>query len=404
LLGHLGEDLGGRLLRNGLRLRNGRFLSRCLGCSRLLFGSQQRLGLGQEGRSGAASLLFLRSTLHGLARLFGVALGLRRSLGLAPNVDAPARQLGRQPCVLSFLADGQRERTVRHDHLGLLGLAIEDDAHYPGRAQGTGDERLLVVRPGHDVDLFAVQLVHDVLYAHATHPDTGAHRIHARLQRSNRHLGPRSRLAGDGLDLHGAVIDLGDLQLEQAAQKPLVAARGNDLRPAARALHFRQVDPQTLVEAIVLARNLLAPRQQSLRLAEADGHTPGTRVNTAHHAVGQFSHTVGKLKVDGVALRLADALHDHLLGRLRGDAAKVPRLDLRLEDVPQPHCRVLLLCISQRDLRVRVLHLGHDDAVHKDARLTGLAIDAYPDVLVRSVVLLVGGDQRSLDRLDDHFR
>ena len=44
------------------------------------------------------------------------------------------------------------------------------------------------------------------------------------------------RLAGDRLDLHGAGVDLGHLELEQAAQESLVGAADQDLgtlgRPA----------------------------------------------------------------------------------------------------------------------------------------------------------------------------
>ena len=108
--------------------------------------------------------------------------------GLATDVHAPARQLGGQAGVLPLLADGQRQGVVGHDHLGLFRLVIQDDALHLGRAEGVGDERLLVLRPGHHVDLFAVQLVDDVLDAHTAHADARAHRVDPRLQRGHGHL------------------------------------------------------------------------------------------------------------------------------------------------------------------------------------------------------------------------
>src|SRR5439155_24626027 len=52
-------------------------------------------------------------------RLAAQLLGGR--LGVALDVDAPACQLGRQPCVLALLADGERKLPLRDRHpSGLL--------------------------------------------------------------------------------------------------------------------------------------------------------------------------------------------------------------------------------------------------------------------------------------------
>src|SRR5262245_15622253 len=59
----------------------------------------------------------------------GLGLHLGRDLGLAADVDAPARDLGRKPRVLAFLADGEREVPVGNDDVRRLLLRHAVDAH-----------------------------------------------------------------------------------------------------------------------------------------------------------------------------------------------------------------------------------------------------------------------------------
>ena len=52
----------------------------------------------------------------------------RYSLGIAADIDAPAGQPGRQPGVLPFLADRERQLEIRNDDAGGAG-GLVDDAH-----------------------------------------------------------------------------------------------------------------------------------------------------------------------------------------------------------------------------------------------------------------------------------
>jgi hypothetical protein len=54
-------------------------------------------------------------------------------------------------------------------------------------------------------------------------------RVEAPPARGDRDLRPASGLAGDRLDLDGAVVDLGNLELEQALEEALVGAADEDL-------------------------------------------------------------------------------------------------------------------------------------------------------------------------------
>ena len=147
------------------------------------------------------------------------------------------RMLIRQPVSLAArlafwpaAPDRQREHLLRHGHVGDPVLLVDDDPVDLGRREGLGDEDGGVLVPLDDVDLLAGQLGHDRLDAGAALADRGADRVEALLARGDRDLAPAARVARDRLDLDGAGVDLGDLQLEQAAQEALVGAA--DAAPA----------------------------------------------------------------------------------------------------------------------------------------------------------------------------
>jgi hypothetical protein len=83
-----------------------------------------------------------------------------------------------------------------------------------------------------DVDLLAAELAHDGLHPGAAGPDAGADRIDLGIGGDDGDLGAVTGLAGEGLDLDGAVGDLGDLELEEAADKLRAAAAEDDLGAA----------------------------------------------------------------------------------------------------------------------------------------------------------------------------
>ena len=77
---------------------------------------------------------------------------------------------------------------------------------------------------------------------------------------------------------------------------------------------------------VVLGLDLLALGQQGLDAAEVDERV--ARVALLHDAGDDLADAVDVLVVHEVALGLADALQDDLLGRLGGDAAEVVGRDL----------------------------------------------------------------------------
>src|SRR5690606_14730357 len=132
------------------------------------------------------------------------------------DVDVPPREAGRQADVLAALADRQRELVLADDDGGPPEFEAERDLGDLGRLEGVLDENLGRLVPADDVDLLAVEFVHDVLDAAAADADARADRVHLRVDRGDGDLGAVPGLAGHGLDLDDALGDLGDLDLEEA--------------------------------------------------------------------------------------------------------------------------------------------------------------------------------------------
>src|SRR5262249_41054502 len=92
------------------------------------------------------------------------------------------------------------------------------------------------------------------------------------------------------------------------------------------------VGDDAVARPVRLARRLLAERQDALGLADVDDDVVAL-LEAPHDAADQLALAVFVLVEDEIALGVADALEEHLLGRLRGDAAERRPALLQLEDV-----------------------------------------------------------------------
>ena len=202
-------------------------------------------------------------------------------------------------------------------------ILVEHDLGDFGRLQRVDDEGRDVRRPRNDVDLLALQFVDHRLHARAAHADAGADRIDRGIARDHGDLGARARIAGDRLHLDDAVVDLRHFLREQLGHELRMRARQENLRPALLAAHVVDVGADAVAVAEGLARDQLVAAHDRLAAAEVDDDV--AVFDALDDAVDDLADAVLVFVVLAVALGLAHLLHDHLLGRLRGDAAEIDR-------------------------------------------------------------------------------
>src|SRR5690606_24556087 len=262
----------------------------------------------------------------------------------------------------------------------------------------------LVLVPRDDVDLLALQLVHHGLHAAAAHTDAGAHRVDGVVVGDDGDLRAAARVAGHGLDLDDAVVDLRHLHLEQFRHELRVGARQEDLRAAGFAPHVLDVAADAVADAIGLAADLLVPAQDALAPADVDDDVAvflalDDPVDDAALAVLEFLELA-------VALGLAHLLQDHLLGALRGDAAQIDGGNLIHDLVADLRVGQVAFRLLDGQLGVVVLKflVGNHGADAGKAGAAGLAVDLHPDVHFRAVAGLRGPGEAVLHRLDHQIR
>ena len=133
---------------------------------------------------------------------------------------------------------------------------------------------------------------------------------------------------------------------------------GRALRIAARALHLQHIYLDVVVYAVFLARHKLAAFHDAF--GEAQLHIHGLGLHALHDGSENFIFRVHVLVIDLAALSLADALHDHLLGGLRGHAAKVLGRHVDFNDIAQLEIGAHGAGFSQGNLDVGILDLFHN--------------------------------------------
>ena len=205
---------------------------------------------------------------------------------------------------------------IGNDHLGGTGVGMDPHLFDLGRRESLRHEVGRLVAERHDVDLLAPQFVDDLADAPTSCTDAGTHGIDVAVVGPHRDLGAMAWLTRTGLDLDGAVGDLGDLELEQLEDETRVRPRHDDLRSFGRLAHLDDVglEPCARVRALGLRQQGLDPTEVEQGVAAvALLDDPGDDVALA----------AGVLLVLQLAFGFTDALHHDLLGGLRSDTAEV---------------------------------------------------------------------------------
>ena len=246
---------------------------------------------------------------------------------------------------------------------------MDPDLLHLGRLEGLGHEIGEVLGERDDVDLLATELVDNHADAGAARADAGADRIDVLVVGPDGDLGAVPGLAGAGLDLHDAVGDLGDLELEQALDQPGVGATDHDLRALGGLADLDDVGLEAAVGLGALVGHLLGLRQQRLHPAEVQQGVAG--IGLLDDAGDDVSLAPGVLLVLHLPVDLAQALHHDLLEGLGGDPAEGAGVWGDVE-------------LGAESFAVVV------ELLRGDAHLAGDRVDGGPGVLVGAGQALVG--------------
>src|SRR5207237_7071143 len=129
-----------------------------------------------------------------------LALALLARVGFRQDVDLRSGELTRQAHVLAAAADGEAQLIVRDDHFDAAFFLVDYDAADRRRLQRVDDEGGEVLRPGDDVDLLALKLLHHGLDAAALHADARADRVDRAVVADHANFGARARVTSRRLD------------------------------------------------------------------------------------------------------------------------------------------------------------------------------------------------------------
>jgi len=208
-----------------------------------------------------------------------------------------------------------------------------------------------------------------------------------------------------GLDRHQALADFRHLQLEQLHHELGRGAADEQLRATRLAADVEQVAAHAVTGAQHVARNALVLGDDGLGIA-AEVHVDVAALGALDHAGDQLANAILP-RIDHLrALGFAHALHDDLLGGLRGDAPEFGVLDLLFDVVADLGVLALVDRIHQAQLAVRRFHhhvVGHHFPAAEGfvAAVLGIDLDADQHVLL-GIALLRRRRQRRFHRFEDH--
>ena len=217
-------------------------------------------------------------------------------------------------------ADSERLLVFRHRDGRAVFLFVQFDAEYLCGLERLFHEVARVRGPLHDVDFLAAQFRGDDRDAHAALAHQCAYRVHVLVIREDGYFGAAAGLAHDCLDRNDAARHFGHFRLEEFRQKLRVRTRKADEGAAHAFVDAQEERAYALALTVPLAGYLLVVRENGGRAAEVDIEIAA--LETLDVAGDYFTLTLAVFGDDGSALRLADLLHDDLLGRLRRDAAE----------------------------------------------------------------------------------
>ena len=253
--------------------------------------------------------------------------------------------------------------------LGFLFIVIEVHRRDLGRLESLDNEDLDRFVPANDVDLLAKQFIDDVLDSRSANSNTGTHAIDVGVVGRYSNLGAVTGLPGDLFNLDHVVLDLGDLECKELADKLFICPGKSDLDAVGALLKIFHQRLDSLSDTKSFTRSLFASWQESFDSSEADDQV-GAFV-ALHDTGDQLPYFIFVFFEDPVPFRFPDFLKKNLFARHGSEATEIFCIDLL--------------------------------AVFGDCRFTGFPVNYDSGGFRFAELFAHGRKQCSLDALEDDF-
>ena len=221
-------------------------------------------------------------------------------------------------------------------------------------------------------------------------------------------FGALARIAGGFADFEQAVFDFGHFHFKQLHQKIVRGAAEHHLFAAGVAdfIHTQKERAHAVAVAEVFARNHLIARQQGIELADFDnGAVAFHALDGAHHDV---FFALQEIIQDLLALGIADALQNQLLGGLRGLAAEAFVFQLLFVIFADLDGGAGNFFLNFFDgffhIGVGVVFINHNQPAAEGAVFAAVAVDFHAHIHMLAAGFFLGGSaQRKFERAEYHF-
>ena len=180
-----------------------------------------------------------------------------------------------------------------------------------------------------------------------------------------------------------------------------MGARQENLRPPRFFAHVINVRAHAIAAMESLARQQFVAPDDGLRAAQIDDHI--AEFDALDDAVHDFADAILIFLELALALGLAHALHDDLLGGLRGDAPEVDGRQRLGQKVADLSVGIALLRNGDGDLRRLVFHRIGDLKEAAQFDFAVFAVDGRPDIVFVAVFRAARLLNRELHRFEHFF-
>ncbi len=167
------------------------------------------------------------------------------------------------------------------------------------------------------------------------------------------------------------------------------------------ALNGADGDAQALADVVSLETRLFALGHARFGAAHVDDYVGA--FDALDNAVHKLADARVIFVVDGVALGFAHLLQDHLLGRLRGDAAEDFRRLILENFAAGLDAGLLLAGVGEGDFAQRIGDFIHYCAYGKNIHVAGFGVEFRAEIFL-GLVIFAGSDNHSIfDGRDDNI-